>query len=334
MTSLEGVRVCVTGGTGMIGHYLTKELLELGANVRVLSLDSSNDFDHKNIEVIKVDLRSRENCEKAFKNQEKVFHLAGIKGSPKMTALQPASFFTNTLLFNLNVMDAAYKAGVSQFLFTSSVGVYAPAQLFEEDNVWKTFPSDNDKFAGYAKRMGELQAEAYEIEYGWEAVSIVRPANVYGSYDNFDERTGMVIPSLISRFAGQENPIKVWGDGTAIRDFVFARDVARAMIYVMEKSFRLPVNIGSGIPTSIREVVEEIATYFPGKSIEWDTSQPKGDDIRLMNVERLRDLGFNENTGLKDGLRETINWFLANKGANSGRYNAFDESRAETQRLK
>ena len=333
MSNLDGVNVCVTGGTGMIGNYLTRELLGLGAKVRVLSLDISNDFDHKNIEVIKMDLRSRENCEKAFKNQEIVFHLAGIKGSPKMTAIQPASFFTNTLLFNLNVMDAAYKAGVSQFLFTSSVGVYAPAQLFEEDSVWKTFPSDNDKFAGYAKRMGELQAEAYEIEYGWKAVSIVRPANVYGAHDNFDERTGMVIPSLISRFASQENPIKVWGDGTAIRDFVFAKDVARAMIHVINKHFLLPVNIGSGIPISIREVVEEIATYFPEKSIEWDTSQPKGDDIRLMNVERLRKLGFSENTSLKDGLRETINWFLANKGTDSGRYNAFDESRAETKGL-
>ena len=331
MSNFDGVRVCVTGGTGMIGNYLTRELLGLGAKVRVLSLDTSNDFDHKNIEVIKMDLRSRENCEKAFKNQEIVFHLAGIKGSPKMTATQPASFFTNTLLFNLNVMDAAYKAGISQFLFTSSVGVYAPAQLFDEDSVWKTFPSDNDKFAGYAKRMGELQAEAYEIEHGWKAVSIVRPANVYGAHDNFDERTGMVIPSLISRFASQENPIKVWGNGTAIRDFVFAKDVARAMIHVIDKKFLLPVNIGSGIPTSIREVVEEIASYFPEKSIEWDTSQPKGDDIRLMNVNRLRKLGFCENTSLKDGIRETVNWFLANKGADSGRYNAFDESRAETK---
>lgn len=265
MSNLDGVSVCVTGGTGMIGNYLTRELLGLGAKVRVLSLDISNDFDHKNIEVIKMDLRSRENCEKAFKNQEIVFHLAGIKGSPKMTATQPASFFTNTLLFNLNVMDAAYKAGVSQFLFTSSVGVYAPAQLFEEDSVWKTFPSDNDKFAGYAKRMGELQAEAYEIEYGWKAVSIVRPANVYGAHDNFDERTGMVIPSLISRFASQENPIKVWGDGTAIRDFVFAKDVARAMIHVINKHFLLPVNIGSGIPALVEGVIPAGISSLIGK---------------------------------------------------------------------
>ena len=103
------------------------------------------------------------------------------------------------------------------------------------------------------------------------------------------------------------------------------------MIHVIDKKFLLPVNIGSGIPTSIREVVEEIASYFPEKSIEWDTSQPKGDDIRLMNVNRLRKLGFSENTSLKDGIRETVNWFLANKGADSGRYNAFDESRAETK---
>lgn len=329
MSNFVGVNVCVTGGTGMIGNYLTRELLELGAKVRVLSLDTSNSFDHNNVEVLNTDLRIRENCERAFKNQEIIFHLAGIKGSPKMATTQPASFFTNTLLFNLNVMDAAYKAGVSQFLFTSSVGVYAPAQLFTEDNVWKTFPSDNDKFAGYAKRMGELQAEAYEIEYGWKAVSIVRPANVYGSYDNFDERTGMVIPSLVSRFAGQENPIKVWGDGTAVRDFIHAKDVARAMIHVINNRYLLPINLGSGVPTTIREVVEEIASHFPRKSIEWDTTQPKGDDIRIMSIERLQKLGFSQKTSLKSGLKETINWYLLNKKAHLGRYNAFDESRVE-----
>ena len=334
MSTFAGVNVCVTGGTGMIGNYLTRELLELGAKVRVLSLDVSNSFDHSNVEVLNMDLRIRENCEKAFKNQEIVFHLAGIKGSPKMAATQPASFFTNTLLFNLNVMDAAYKAGVSQFLFTSSVGVYAPAQLFQEDDVWKTFPSDNDKFAGYAKRMGELQAEAYEIEYGWKAVSIVRPANVYGAYDNFDERTGMVIPSLVSRFAGQENPIRVWGDGTAIRDFIHAKDVARAMIHVINNRCLLPVNLGSGVPTTIREVVEEIASYFPGKSIEWDTTQPKGDDIRIMSIERLQKLGFTPKTSLKSGLEETIKWYLLNKNAHLGKYNAFDEGRAATRENK
>ena len=103
-----------------------------------------------------------------------------------MTAERPASFFVPTLQFSLNMMEAARRSGVNHYLFTSSVGVYQPAEIFKEDDVWSTFPSSNDRFAGWAKRMCELQAEAYKKEYEWENISVVRPANVYGPFDNFD----------------------------------------------------------------------------------------------------------------------------------------------------
>ena len=132
-------------------------------------------------------------------------------------------------------MEAARRCGVDRFLYTSSIGVYSPSEIFHEDDVWNTFPSPNDRFAGWAKRMGELQAEAYAIEYGWERISIVRPANVYGPFDNFDPGSAMVIPSLINRATSGENPLLVWGDGSQIRDFVHADDVARGMLVVVEK---------------------------------------------------------------------------------------------------
>ena len=320
--------ILVTGGTGMIGRALIPKLLDFGANITVASLDEPKKVDPllQHVRFVQTDLRSSSHCLKITEGQEVIFHLAGIKGSPKLTMSKPATFFTNTLLFNLNMMEAARKNNIEKYLYTSSVGVYAPSEIFYEDSVWKTFPSDNDKFAGYAKRMGELQAEALKIEFGWNAVSIVRPANVYGPFDNFDSNTGMVIPSLISRFTSSEDPIKVWGDGSALRDFIYCEDVADGMIKVLESDYYLPVNLGSGLAVSIREVVDNIHQYFPKKNVVWDNSMPKGDDIRLMDITRAKSIGFEPKVNLTLGIKQTIEWFLHKRSSSDNRYNAFNES--------
>ena len=320
--------ILVTGGTGMIGRALIPKLLDFGANITIASLDEPKKDDPllQHVRFVQTDLRSSSHCLKITDGQEVVFHLAGIKGSPKLTTSKPATFFTNTLLFNLNMMEAARKNNIEKYLYTSSVGVYAPSEIFYEDSVWKTFPSDNDKFAGYAKRMGELQAEAFKIEFGWNAVSIVRPSNVYGPFDNFDSSTGMVIPSLISRFTSSEDPIKVWGDGSALRDFIYCEDVADGMIKVLESDYHLPVNLGSGVAVSIREVVDNIHQYFPNKNVVWDNSMPKGDDIRLMDITRAKSIGFEPKVNLTLGIKQTIEWFVHKRSSSDNRYNAFNES--------
>ena len=108
------------------------------------------------------------------------------------------------------MMEAARLNKVERYLFTSSVGVYQPAKVLHEESVWKTNPGENDWFAGWGKRVCELQAEAYKIEYGWDKISIVRPANVYGPFDNFGEGS-MVIPSLISRAVNENSPLLTVG---------------------------------------------------------------------------------------------------------------------------
>jgi GDP-L-fucose synthase len=239
VTFFSGKTVLVTGGTGLIGRPLVEMLIAAGAKVRIASLDNPSRAP-EGAEFHKVDLREFAECLRVAEGCQIVFQLAGVKGSPAMTARRPASFFVPTVMFNTNMMEAARRQGVERYLFTSSIGVYAPAEVFHEDDVWKSFPSPNDRFAGWAKRMGELQAEAYRIEYGWDKVSIVRPANVYGPYDNFDPANAMVIPSLIHRAVSGENPLVVWGDGSAIRDFIYARDVARGMLLVVEKGYPEP----------------------------------------------------------------------------------------------
>ena len=184
MSIYKNKKVLVTGGTGLIGRPLVEKLVEQGANIRIASLDDPSRA-HPDAEFEQVNLIKFDNCMKVCNDMDFVFHLAGIKGSPVMTMKKPASFFVPTISFNTNMMEAAKQNNVERYLFTSTIGVYSPAEVFYEDDVWKTFPSENDRFAGWAKRMGELQAEAYKIEYGWDKIAIVRPANVYGPYDNF-----------------------------------------------------------------------------------------------------------------------------------------------------
>ena len=190
--------VLVTGGTGMIGRQLVDLLVERGAKVYVVSLDPPRGLP-EGVMYKLADLTDFSACQEVCEGMDYVFNLVGVKGSPKMCKEQPADFMVPMLQFNTNMMEAARRAGVKWYLYTSSVGVYHPAEVFKEDDVWSTFPSDNDRFAGWAKRIGELQAEAYSIQYGWDCVSIVRPANVYGPYDNFDPENAMVIPSLIRK---------------------------------------------------------------------------------------------------------------------------------------
>lgn len=321
-------KVLVTGGTGLIGRPLVERLVAEDAKVTVVSLDDPKGMPRE-VKFIKSDLREFSNCMDVCAGKDIVFHLAGIKGSPMLNQRQPASFFVPTITFNTNMMEAARRQGVSRFLYTSTVGVYAQAPVFYEDDVWKTFPSENDRFAGWAKRMGELQAESYKIEYGWDKISIVRPANVYGPFDNFDPKTAMVIPSLINRALSGENPLTVWGDGSPIRDFIYSEDVAEGMMLAVERGINVPINLGSGSGVTIKQIAEIVAKNVSGGKIKivWDKSKPKGDAKRLMDVKRAKKLlGFKPKYSLEKGIEETIKWYIKNKEEFNKRYNVFYEN--------
>ncbi|MCH7552043.1 NAD-dependent epimerase/dehydratase family protein [Patescibacteria group bacterium] len=329
MSFYENKKILVTGGTGLIGRPLVEMLIAQGAKVRIASLDDPSRA-HPDAEFMQVDLTDMNNCLKACEGMDMVFHLAGIKGSPKMTQEKPASFFVPTILFNTNMMDVSYRRRIERYLFTSTVGVYSPAEVFYEDDVWKTFPSENDKFAGWAKRMGELQAEAYAIEYGWDNIAIVRPANVYGSYDNFDPENAMVIPSLVKRATDGENPLVVWGDGSPVRDFIHARDVAKGMLMALEKCPGYPINLGSGVGYSIKEIVDVIVHNLEKKpEVVWDTSKPAGDKKRLMDISKAKALGWEPEVSITEGIKEVMEWYKENKDVVSKRYNVFVEKNAK-----
>lgn len=310
----SGKRCLVTGGTGLIGRVLVRLLVDAGAKVRSACLNACVD-PWPGTEYVQGDLTSRTFCAKIAQGMDYVFHLAGVRGSVGIGRRCAADFFVKPLLMNTHMMEEARKAGVERYLFTSSVCVYGPARVFVEDEAWERPPHPSDAFAGWAKRMGELQASAYKEQFSWDKIAIVRPVNVYGPYDDFDPRTAQVIPALIARVAGGENPLRVWGDGSAIRDFLYVQDAAWGILLAMEKyACCVPVNLGSGVGHSIREVVETILEATGVKPrVEWDTSKPSGELYRVADTARARAaLGFAPRFGLKEGVTLTVNWYREN----------------------
>jgi GDP-L-fucose synthase len=311
---LSTKNVLITGSQGMIGRYLTEKLLP---KVKKLRLTDIVEATHKDAEYIRCDLRDRSSCLDVAYGMDVVFHLAGIKGSPDMAIHQPSKFLVPMLQFNTNMMEAARNVGVSWYLYTSSVGVYGPTNLFVESEMWNQNPSKNDWYGGWAKRIGEMQAMAYQLEItgdnrNW--ISIIRPANVYGRNDCFTKDACMVIPSLIEKCCKAADSLYVWGDGLPIRDFVHASDVAAAMIMMVEKEISQPMNIGSGKGYTIRELVNIILKAMNKDllSVVWETHKLSGDKVRLMDMSLARSYGFINSVSLEDGIKDTVDWYLGN----------------------
>jgi GDP-L-fucose synthase len=302
-------RVLITGGTGLIGREIVGALRSLAAKVSVVSLDAIRPYE--DVQYIYGDLTDLDFCLRVTKNVDYIFHLAGIKGSIEVTKLRPASFFVPLLMFNTNVLEASRRNGVKKLVYTSSIGAYSSAEIFEE--TMGEVGNPMDMYPGWAKRMAELQIRAYAEEYGVEW-SVVRPCNVYGPGDNFDPNNAMVIPSLMMRISNGENPLRVWGDGSAVRDFAFSRDVAlgtiQALMHGTRGSF---INLGSGVGYSIKELVETLNQVVPFK-YEFDVTKSGGFPHRVMNIDRAREwVGYEPQTSLLEGLRETWDWFQKNK---------------------
>ena len=283
----------VIGANGMVGTALMKVLGRSKTYFKIKGVD------------IETDMTIKSNTE-IIKDYDHIYHLAGKKGSPQTAKERPADYLP-MLQFDANIIEAVGKYKPEWFLYTSSIGVYPPMEVYEEDKVWHEVPSENDKIPGYIKRMGELGCYAIRATYGYDNISIVRPANIYGPNDNFGKNS-MVIPALIKK-GHEDDVINVWGDGSPTRDFIYCEDVARGMLHMVENKVNDTVNLGSGEGVKISDIANTIGRHFD-KEVKYDTTKPNGDMKRLMSMKRANDYGFKPTTSLDDGIQKTIDWYL------------------------
>ena len=269
-------KVLITGGLGMIGKELKILLEELGAKVFIADLKIGNDLTEYGA------------CLQVCKDKDYVFHLAGVKGSPKLTNERPLDFFEPMIQFNTNMIKAARECEVKRFLYTSSIAV---------ENL------ETDLYPAWAKLTGEHQIEASRIQYPeGTQYCIVRPANVYGRFDDFNNPNAMVITALIKK---ARNPnakyLEVWGSGTQVRDFINAKDCARGMIKALEE---MPgtVNLCSGVGVTIKEIAEIIAK-LTNKQVKYDTTKPRGAESRVMANPYIQ-----PKINIVAGIKEIIEW--------------------------
>ena len=304
-------KILITGASGMVGKHLVDMCLQKGyfvkgTDIRYDERYSEEKYWGENFDFQHGNLNNYQRCLELVDDVDVVFQVAGVKGSPKRAAEQPNDYFTPMLQMNTNMAEAARIAGVEWYVYTSTIGVYQPAEVFKEDDVWKTFPSENDKYAGWVKRLGELQLDCFETHYGLKNYSIVRPANIYGEYDNFGEES-TVIASLVKKGCN-DKLLSVWGDGTPIRDFIHAEDVARGILMSYENKITEPINLGSGDGVRIRDIASIVATHY-GKEIEYDVTKPNGDNKRLMDMTRANSYGFHPQVDLETGIKRVIKYY-------------------------
>jgi GDP-L-fucose synthase len=303
-------QIVVTGASGFFGRHTMHVLRERYGPERVTGV-ASRDFDLTDAQAVRRMFQERK--------PDILVHLAGYVGGIGANRAHPADFFyRNTLLMSL-AFHAAAEFRIRKLVYTMG-GCSYPATAVSpigEDQMWQGYPQPDSAAYSGAKKMGIIASEAYRQQYGLNSVVMI-PGNMYGEYDNFRTNESHVVPALIRRFAETkhrgENQIVCWGTGKAVRDFVYAGDVARTLpFFIEEYDSSQPVNISSGTTTSIRELAETVHrfTEFPGE-IVWDASKPEGQLIKIFDVTRMKSLGLACDTALEEGLRRTIGWFLRN----------------------
>ncbi len=304
-------RVTVTGGAGFLGSFVVEKLRARGASE--VFVPRSRDFDLRTPEGIQHLLASA--------RPEVVIHLAAHVGGIGANRAHPAEFFYDNLMMGVPLFHECWRAGVGKFVGVGTVCSYPKfARVpFVEDDLWGGYPEETNAPYGLAKKMLLVQAQAYRDQYGYASLFLL-PVNLYGPGDDFDPASSHVIPALIRKCVeaqerGDER-IVVWGTGAATREFLYVEDAAEGIVLASERHNDCdPVNLGSGMEISIRDLVETIAklTGFVGE-IEWDRSQPNGQPRRCLDTSRAKArFGFEAKTSFEDGLGHAIRWYRENR---------------------
>jgi GDP-L-fucose synthase len=313
-------KVLVTGGGGFIGSHVVERLLEAGRGVRVTVADRPSPTKRRNlaavwkdVRFVRAELSDPKAAERLCRGQDVVLNLAASVGGVGWNSAHPASLFRDNIAIGVNVLEGARRAGVGRFLVVSSACVYPRdcAIPTPETEGFRDEPEITNAGYGWAKRMAEYAGRAYASEYGMQ-VAIARPYNAYGPRDHFDPARSHVIAALVKRICDGENPVKVWGDGTTTRSFLYVDDFARGLLEVAEKYPKAdPLNIGADDEISVRGLAELIARLSgSGAKLVFDPTKPSGQPRRRCAVEKARKaIGFSARVALPEGLAKTIAWY-------------------------
>ncbi len=304
-------RILVTGGGGFLGSHLVGKLRDKGCR-QVLAPRR-----------VECDLTRFEDIERLFSGYrpEVVIHLAAVVGGIGANRTNPGSFFYDNAIMGIQLIEACRRFEVGKTVVLGTICAYpkfTPVP-FREDDLWSGYPEETNAPYGVAKKALMVQCQAYRQQYGMNAIYLL-PVNLYGPGDNFDYESSHVIPALIRKCVeavDERRPeIALWGDGTPTREFLYVADAVEGILLATERYDKLePVNLGSGAEISIRDLAGKIPgmTGFCG-AIRWDASQPNGQPRRCLDVTRAeREFGFRARTSFDEGLRRTIEWYIAHR---------------------
>ncbi len=309
----KNTRFLVTGGAGFLGSFVMEQLRAKGAEqITAPTIEEVNLTDSLSVRRLMAEIKPGV-----------IIHLAARVAGIGANQKYPAEFFYENLMMGTNIIHEAYKADVKKVVAIGTVCSYPkePKSIpFKEDELWDGYPEETNAAYGLSKKMLLVQARAYRQQYGFNTV-VLLPVNLYGPRDNFNLETSHVIPAFIIKCLdakeGRKPEVVMWGDGSPTREFLYIEDAARGILMAAERyNEDLPVNLGSGQEIRIRDLIDKMAKLlgYTGK-ITWDTSKPNGQPRRLLDVSRAKEkFGFAAEVSFDDGLRRTIDWYLAQRG--------------------
>ena len=303
-------KIYVAGHAGMVGSACIRSLKKAGFT-NILTRSSKE-----------LDLRSQAQVEEfiSFEKPHAILNAAARVGGILANHRFPYEFLMDNMLIQNNLIRSAHSNDVNKFIFLGSSCIYpkfAPQPLKEECLLTDSLEPTNQWYA-IAKISGVKLIEALREEYGRDYISLM-PTNLYGPNDNFDLKTSHVLPAMIRKFHDSKitghSPVQLWGTGSPMREFLHVDDLGAAVVFVLENKMNSHIyNVGTGVDSTIKQLSELVQSIVGHKGkVIWDSSKPDGTPRKLLDVSKLKSLGWEPKTSLRDGIAHTYNWFLQNQ---------------------